>query len=373
MKQISAKRILLFAAFFMAGTAAALFPQELPVRIFPFKSAIITYRYEASFSGTHIKYIDDYGFKQADYITKKENFGGNTEEEQKTVILIGDKAYSINRKEGTVALGRNITYGYYRNNQDRSCIEVSDAIMKAAGNWHRQETVHFLNRECTAWKSGINKKVTWKGLELKSTINFITMMVEKAVKIEMNTVIPETAFTIPEGLHYDPADIYEGFSGLKLNFDRSYSKDETENRDERNKKIILSFNSESLERGDNFIYYTSSGKKVFIKGSNDYNKIDTAIIWSQKYAMNKKPLIMNPTQTLIFITDSGFPGKMQINTIDETGYTVRYAVFNNNGTINNFSRSAKNTLKKDFSITPDNNNHSLIMTPEGKTVCFILD
>ena len=66
-----------------------LFAQETHVKVFPFKSAIIEYEYEAALGGTHIKYIDDYGYKQADYIKKEIHIGDKTEKQFEIRILIG--------------------------------------------------------------------------------------------------------------------------------------------------------------------------------------------------------------------------------------------------------------------------------------------
>ncbi len=119
--------LLLFTIF-----SINVFSQEKRVKIYPFKSAIIEYKYEASFKGTHIKYIDDWGYKQADYIKKQLNFGGNSDKEYETIILIGSKAYTINHQEETVAVGRNSTYNYYLLNQNRKCTDISDALLKSA-------------------------------------------------------------------------------------------------------------------------------------------------------------------------------------------------------------------------------------------------
>jgi len=346
----------------------SLFAGEKRVKLFPFKSAVITYKYEASFSGTHIKYIADYGYKQSDYIRKTEKFGGNADTEFETIIRIGPKAYTINYQDSTVAVGRNATYGYYLLNEDRTCNEVSEALLKAASGWKLSGTERYLQKDCKRWKSGSNTLLTWKGLELKSVINFMTMMVEKAVKLEINVDVPQNKFEIPQGFRYISGDVYQGFSGLKLRIDSTETR-----TDGDGKHIKISFSTADLESCNNFIYYTDKGKEVYTQGVNDYNKIDRLIIQSQEQQLSENQCELPPAGTLIFKTNDNHWGKMQIKQIDKNGYEVRYAVFNDDGTILKFSDGSGDFLKNDFNLAVDDSQYKLIITPKDSAICSVLD
>ncbi len=356
-------KILLFISFVLI---TGLFAREKRAKLFPFKSAKITYKYEASFTGTHLKYIDDYGYKQADYIIKAANFGGRADAEKETVILIGPKAYTFNYQDSTVAVGRNVTYGYYVSNPGRTGSEISEAILKASGGWKITGTEKFLDKNCQVWKSGKNTKLTWQGLELKSTINFMTMMVEKAAKIEIDIDIPQSKFEIPQGFRYISADVYQGFSGLKLQFDST----EIQPR-QKEGHLKFSFNSADLGGCNNFVYFADKGKEVNSKGVNDYNKIDNVIIKSQEYILSNETLELPPAQTLIFKTGDGLLGKMQIKQVNKAGWEARFVVFNGDGTINTYSDGSNDFLKNDFIIAADEHNYKLIITPKNKAKCFV--
>ena len=353
--------------FIILILSSNIFAQEKHAKLFPFKSAIIEYKYEASMKGTHIKYIDDWGYKQADYIKKELNFGGNSDKEYETIILIGEKAYTINHQENTVAVGRNSTYSYYLLNQNRKCTDISDALLKSANGYKLTGTKEFLGKECKVWKAGKATQLTWNGIMLKSEVNFMTMMVEKATKIEIDIDIPESKFEIPQGFKYISSDTYQGFAGLELNFDAAETKPEAETN-----SINISFNSSDLEGCDNFIYFTESGEKTHSEGVNDYNKIDLRIIKSQQQILSDTETELPQSSTLIFETNSGNFGKMQIKQINKDGYKIRYVVFNPDGTIKTHSDETDNLPENNFEIAPNESNFKLIVTPKSKAKCFVL-
>lgn len=358
------KNLLLFALLVLSSN---LFAQEKHVKLFPFKSAIIEYKYEASMKGTHVKYIDDWGYKQADYIKSELNFGGNSDKEYETIILIGEKAYTINPQENTVAVGRNSTYSYYLLNQNRKCTDISDALLKSANGLKLTGTKEFLGKECKVWKARKATQYTWNGVMLKSEINFMTMMVEKATKIEIDVDIPENKFEIQPGYKYISSDDYQGFSGLELNFENTPTKPATNDN-----SIKVSFNSADLEGCDNFVYFTNSGDKIVSEGVNDYNKIDLRIIKSQQQVLSDTETTLPQSSTLIFETNSGDFGKMQIEQINDDGYKIRYVVFNSDGAIIKYSNEADKLPENNFDITPNESNFKLIISPKGKAKCFVL-
>ncbi|MCK5814955.1 MAG: hypothetical protein KAH07_03325, partial [Flavobacteriaceae bacterium] len=253
MKLLSIIYILIFSA--------NIFSQEKQIKIFPFKSAIIAYKYEAGLGGTHVKYIDDYGYKQADVIRKEINIGDEADKEYKTIILLGSKAYTINYKDSTVAIGVNSTYNYYLNNQNRSPSEITDALVKAEG-FESKGTEDFLGKECKVWKANKAKKLTWNGVELKSTISFFMMMVEKAISIKVDVNLPKDVFDIPEGLRYISSDVYQGYAGLELKFDKKENSKNEENN------IKVNFSSSSLEDTSKIPFYTQHGEELIQDGVN---------------------------------------------------------------------------------------------------------
>ena len=345
-----------------------IFAQKERVKFFPFKSAIIEYKYEASFKGTHIKYIDDWGYKQADYIKKEYNLGDITDKEYQTIILIGEKAYTINLQENTFAVGRNSTYNYYMLNQNRECTDVSDAILQSAHGYKQTGTKKFLKKNCKVWEVGNSTQLTWNGVMLYTEINFMTMMVEKATSIKIDVNIPESKFDIPKGLKYISSDTYQGFSGLELNFYEAETKPELDDN-----SIVVSFNTSDLDGCDNFAYLTESGEKVITKGVNDYNKIDLRVIKSYMKNLSDKSQNISGSATLIFETNNGNFGKLQNEFINDSEFIIRYVIFDKSGNIKKYSLGEKEVLLNDFNFKLHKDWRRLIISPKGKTKCLSIE
>lgn len=342
------------------------FAQNKQVKLFPFKSAIIEYKYEASMKGTHVKYIDDWGYKQADYIYKQLNFGGNEDKEYEIIILIGPKAYTIDLQKKEVAIGRNETYNYYLLNQDRKCTDVSEALIKAEG-YKLKGTEKYLEKECKVWRGDKAEKFSWNGVTVKSEINFMTMMVEKATSIKTDVKIPVEKFDIPQDVKYISSDTYQGFSGLELDFSNT-----NESEEQKRASVNIDFNSAGLGSCDNFEYFTEMGEKVVINGENDYNKIDNRLIKSQQQFMLNEKTELPRYSTAIFETNDGEFGKMQITQIDNAGFKLQYVVFYSNGTIRTYSAGTTELLKDDFGFAPNKSNSKIEITPKGKAKCLVL-
>jgi len=344
--------------------------QEKRVKIFPFKSAIIEYKYEAGLGGTHIKYIDDYGYKQKDVIRKEIKLGDNIEKQYETIILVGNRSYTINYQDTTVAVGRNSTYGYYIHNKNRKEIEVTNALIRVEG-YEENGTKKYLGKECKVWKADKAKKFIWNGVELKSTINFFMMMVEKATSIEMDIEMPKNIFDIPQGLRYVSSDVYQGYSSLELEFDKSITSNKNEN-------IKIEFSSSDLKSTENIPFYTQHGDELIQNGVNDYNKVDLRIIKSQVSQLDNKTIELQLSRTIIFTQEDGYGdgtmiyGKVQINKLDKEVFSYRYIIFDEEGLITGYSEDVNNALTKIFDITPNKRNSKLIFKPKNKAKLMVL-
>jgi len=350
-------------------TSLSVFAQEKHVKIFPFKSAIIEYKYEASLGGTRVKYIDDFGYKQADYIRKEIKIGDDVEQQFETIIIIGKRAYTANYQDSTIAIGANSTYSYYLNINDRTSSEINEALVRSEG-FELVGTKEYLGKKCKYWKAQKAKKLTWKGVELKSTISFMMMMVEKATSIQIGVDIPESKFELPNNLKYISSDVYQGYAGLELKFKKDI-KPKTESNN-----IKVSFNSSDLEDTSKIPFYTQEGEELIQSGSNDYNKIDLRIIKSQQWQLKANKTELEKYSTLIFTQEDGYGdgnmvyGKVQIHKIDESGFTYRYIIFDEENNITGYSEDVNNALTRIFDITK--NNSRLTFKPKNKTKLIAL-
>jgi len=361
-------RLLLYISVFFS---ANIFAQEIHVKIFPFKSAVIEYKYEAGLGGTCVKYIDDYGYKQADYIRKEINIGDEVEQKYETIILIGKRAYTADYQDSTIAIGANSTYSYYLNNENISSADINNALVRAEG-FELVGTKEYLGKECNYWKTEKAKKLTWKGVDLKTTMTFMMMMVEKATSIQIDFEIPESRFELPNGLRYISSDVYQGYAGLELKFEEK-TKPKTDSN-----SIKVSFNSSDLEDTSKIPFYTQEGEELIQGGSNDYNKIDLRIIKSQQWQFKPNEFTLSNYSTLIFTQEDGYGdgtmiyGKVQINKLDKYGFSYRYIIFDREGLITGYSEDVNNALSNIFDITPNKRNSKLIFKPKNKTKLMVL-
>lgn len=360
--------LLLITTFLSANISA----QETHVKIFPFKSAIIEYKYEAGQGGTHVKYIDDYGYKQADYIRKEFKYGDNIEKEHQTIILEGSRAYTIDYKDSTVAIGFNSTYTYYLQNSNRKPSEVTEALIRAEG-FEENGTKEFLGKECKYWKAQKAKKLTWNGVDIKTTTTFMMMMVEKATSIKIDVDLPKNAFDIPQGLRYISSDVYQGYSGLELKFD-----EDNKPKPEDDGSIKIEFSSSSLEDTSKIPFYSQEGEEIIQSGANDYNKVDFKIIKSQLSAMKPEIVELEKYQTLVFKQTNGYGegfnafGKIQINKIEDGNFSYRYITFDDDEEITGYSDDDNLAFTNAFDIQINKNNSKLIITPKNNTECIVL-
>jgi hypothetical protein len=182
-------------------------------RVFPFKSGIIEFQKTGKTKGSYTKYIDDHGFKQADYgesVTKI--FGMKTEEKTGT-ILIGPDVYSIDYKRKVVNKGKNPVYETYAK-ADGDYDKLGKQAMEALGFTDTGKTGTVLGNKCEIWEGNLGEIWVWKGLALKTTTKILGMKMEEiATKISLDINVPKDKFEIPKGMEVTETQIPEGMEG----------------------------------------------------------------------------------------------------------------------------------------------------------------
>ena len=180
-------------------------------KVFPFKSGIIEYQKTGKTKGTTTKYIDEYGYKQADYgesVTKI--FGQKTEEKEGT-ILIGPMLYAIDYENNTVNKGKNPVYETYASSKG-NYDELGRKSMKALGFSDTGETETILGKKCEVWKGSLGEICVWKGLALKTKTKILGMKMEEiATKISLDVNVPKDKFEVPKNMKIQESEMPEGF------------------------------------------------------------------------------------------------------------------------------------------------------------------
>ena len=169
-------------------------------KVFPFKTGIVEYQKLGKTKGTHIKYIDDYGFKQADYEDTVTKIFGMKNKEKKGTILIGPVVYAIDYKTNTVNKGTNPVYETYANNSG-DYDKLGREAMTALGYSDTGEKGTVLGNECEIWEGPMGQIWIWKGLALKTKVNVLGIKVEEvATRIDLNAKVPSDKFEVPKNM-----------------------------------------------------------------------------------------------------------------------------------------------------------------------------
>lgn len=191
------------------------FAQQSNYKVFPFKSGIIQYEQSGNAKGTHTKYIDDFGYKQADYAETVTKVFGFSTKENSGVILIGPKVYTIDYKNNSATVGENPVYSTYANSEVADYDELGKQAMASLGFENTGVEESILGKSCEVWEGGLGKIWIWKGLALKSKTTVLGITItETATKIDISTSVPSEKFEIPKGIEVEEIEMPEGMEEM---------------------------------------------------------------------------------------------------------------------------------------------------------------
>ena len=207
MKKLS---LILFTLFI---TLSAYAQKKANYKVFPFKTGIIEYEKTGKTKGTHIKYIDDYGYKQGDYEETVTKIFGMKSKDKNGTVLIGPTVYAIDYKNNTVNKGKNPVYETYANsNGDYD--KLGKEAMTALGFSDTGKTGTVLGNKCEIWKGNLGEIWIWKGLALKSVTKILGIkMEETATKITLDVKVPQDKFEVPKNMKVIKNHVPEGMEG----------------------------------------------------------------------------------------------------------------------------------------------------------------
>ena len=335
--------LLIFMSLFFITTIS--YTQINHHKIFPFKSAIIKYKYEASLVGTRIKYIDDYGYLQADYIVKETNFGGVKEKESTTIILKGSKAYTIDNTEKTISVGKNATYGYYEVFKKKSSEEIFESLLKSESyeKKNSENPILYLGKECDNWEARKAEQLVWNNLVIKSEQYFMALVVEKATSITIGIDISAERFNLPKDYTLIYSDTQQGYAGLKLKFDNDEDIHDKKKEESSNSVIRVDLEVD-LFKTDSYPEILSTNdkkdKELYFDGSSMFQRIDKALIESQEFRFTENSARLSEGSPILFKTSKGKCGKLEAVNIDKKQgkIEVRFVIYNSDGKIYKFSK-----------------------------------
>jgi len=170
-----------------------------------FESAYVKYDVTGPFMGTKEVYIDNGGYKVAEYKTAKKTKEGQ--------IMIGADMISLDY-ENQSALKMHNPMAYLLANPNQDWEETAEKILSSVG-FEKKGQGKILNKECTLWAHGTHRIWVWKGLVLKSKAG---NQEEIAIDLKVGENVPETAFEIPANFEVETHganELFPNFSELE--------------------------------------------------------------------------------------------------------------------------------------------------------------
>jgi|LGOV01.1.fsa_nt_gb hypothetical protein len=221
------KKVIFLYIITLILSSIGLMAQKSNYKVFPFKAGIIEYKLEGNSKGSHIKYIDDYGYKQADYTKTVTKVFGMSSEDNNGVILIGSRVYTIDYKSNSATESKNPVYDTYANSEDANYDELGKQAMASLGFSNTGNTEMILGKKCEIWEGSLGEIWIWKGLALKSKTNVLGISItEIATKINLTSSVDASHFELPKGAKVQEVEVPSGMETMYGDDDMQMSTDD---------------------------------------------------------------------------------------------------------------------------------------------------
>ena len=176
------------------------------------KTGIIKYEiYGATIAGTEVLYYDDWGSREAKYITTTMELGGLSVT-RNTLVLLEENGQWINNVDLNARTGIRMRNPRYKDSigQSRREREKNEENKNIDAGGRKVEIERVIGKPCVVWEeqnTGI-KTCTWNGIVLKkiSDLGF-SRTITVATEIDERVSIPEEKFTIPPDIEMKTVDI----------------------------------------------------------------------------------------------------------------------------------------------------------------------
>ena len=224
-------------------------------KLYPFKSGIIEYKYEGSSKGSHVKYIDDYGYKQADYVDTETRIFGMTNKQKSTVIQIGPKVYTVDYKTNSINVGENKMYKTYMSSNDEDSSELGERAMSDLGFEYTGQDKEIFGKTCKIYKGSLGEIWAWNNLPLKSKTRILGLKVNETVtKLDIDVSIPNSKFEVPNNMEINDTSNYDDIEvtneTLPKDYDGSKLSDEEKIEIKRISKMSYSEFKDKIKKED---------------------------------------------------------------------------------------------------------------------------
>jgi len=188
------------------------FATNTPNRYPKSRSGIIKYEvYGATIAGSEVLYYDDWGSREAKYITTTMALGGLSVT-RNTLVLLEENGQWINNVDLNARTGIRMRNPRYKDSigQTRREREKNEENKNIDAGGRKVEIERVIGKPCVVWETqytGI-KTCTWNGIILKKISGSgFSRKTTVATEIDERISIPEGKFTIPPDIEMKTVDI----------------------------------------------------------------------------------------------------------------------------------------------------------------------
>ncbi len=230
-------------------------PTSTGYKLYPFKSGIIEYKYEGNSKGSHIKYIDDYGYKQADYVDTETKVFGMTNKQKSVVIQIGPKVYTVDYKTNSIKVGENELYKTYMSSNGEDSNELGEKAMSDLGFEYTGQDKEVFGKTCKIYKGSLGEIWAWNNLPLKSKTRILGLKVNESVtKLDIDVSVPNSKFETPKNMRIDDINNSDEIEITNETLQGDYNGSQLSNEDKaeirRISKMSYSEYRETIKKAD---------------------------------------------------------------------------------------------------------------------------
>ncbi len=187
------------------------FAQE-PIKPYSFKTAIVSYEFSGSTSGTQTLYIKDYGWIQCEITQSVTKLFGQKEEknEQKLTLGLDIYTWSAGATNGTKV--RNTMLEGLMQDPNFDLKEFTHAMMNGLG-FRKTGTETLIGRTCDVWEGSGATIWVWNDLAIKTEIKVLGQKtIITATDVQLNVPVSDNLFIVPRNIAFsefsstDPMD-----------------------------------------------------------------------------------------------------------------------------------------------------------------------
>jgi len=186
------------------------------------EKGIVEYEISGSRTGKEILYFDNWGMREANYITAETSIGGFSIKENKITILDGEWTYNIDLDKKTGSkIKTPLLEELIEAAGDKDLGELGEEMLIRMGG-KKIGKDELLGKTCDIWElQSLNTRSwVWNWITLKTEAKLMGISVVKtATKIDANASIPDEKFNIPAGIviteGVDPGSILNKLKGNK--------------------------------------------------------------------------------------------------------------------------------------------------------------